>query len=63
MNLIFMSLFKGFEIKKKLSSLKVIERILCTVKRIGQEEKPLLYSNEQHPPLGGKVTRPHLRIL
>lgn len=42
MNLIFIFLFKGFEIKKKFSSLKVIDRILCIVERIGQEEKPLI---------------------
>ena len=42
MNLIFIFLFKGFEIKKKISSLKVIDRILCIVERIGQEEKPLI---------------------
>lgn len=43
MNLIFTFLFKRFEIKKNFfSSLKVADRILCIVKRIGQEEKPLI---------------------
>lgn len=37
-----MFLFKGFEIKKNFSLLKVIDRILCIGKRIGQKKKPLI---------------------